>query len=41
MTIIKIVKNFINKVDKYYTNFCIALYFGARKILLKFDLIEY
>jgi len=36
-----IIKNIINKIDKLYTNFCIALYFGARRILLKLDLIEY
>jgi len=36
-----IMKNFINQVDKLYTNFCVEIYFGVRKILLKFDLIEY
>jgi len=34
-------RNIINKLDKLYTNSCIAIYFSARKILLKLDLIEY
>jgi len=34
-------RNIINKLDKLYTNSCINIYFGFRKILLKFDLIEY
>jgi len=37
----KTMKNIINKLDKLYTNSCIAIYFGCRKILLKLDLIEY
>jgi len=37
----KTMKNIINKIDKIYTNICVAIYFGARKILLKLDLIEY
>jgi len=37
----KIINNFINKIDKLYTNICVAIYFGCRKILLKLDLIEY
>jgi len=36
-----IMRKFINQVDKLYTNLCINIYFGCRKILLKFDLIEY
>jgi len=36
-----IMRKFINQVDKLYTNVCIGVYFGTRKILLKFDLIEY
>jgi len=36
-----IMKNIINKLDKLYTNICIEIYFGCRKILLKLDLIEY
>jgi len=36
-----IIKNFINKLDKLYTNTCIAIYFSTRRILLKLDLIEY
>jgi len=36
-----IMRNFINQVDKLYTNICINIYFSVRRILLKFDLIEY
>jgi len=35
------IKNIINKLDEIYTNSCITIYFSFRKILLKFDLIEY
>jgi len=36
-----IIKNMINKLDKVYTNSCINIYFGCKKILLKLDSIEY
>jgi len=33
-------KLMLEKLNKIYTNFCIAIYFGFRSILLKFDFIE-
>lgn len=34
------IKNIVNKIDDLYCNICVEIYFGLRKILLKYDLIE-